>query len=178
MLLTPTSGAVGLITIVYLSDRFHERSGFAALAMFISVIGYIVLIASKNNQLRYGFLHVALIGAGTANPLVAAWLTDNTPDKATRAIVMGFYGWTNIAGVIAGQIFNHKYAPSYHISLIATLIIVLVGMFGFLGIRALYMLENKKRRRETEGWTYEQFEQEKFNAKRVGHQKRYFIFRY
>lgn len=69
--------------------------------MFISVIGYIVLIASKDNQLRNGFLYVALIGAGIANPLVAAWLTDNTPNEATRAIIMGLYGW--------------KYTPSFNL---------------------------------------------------------------
>ncbi|KAJ5812199.1 hypothetical protein N7474_008500 [Penicillium riverlandense] len=171
-------GAVGLTTIVWLSDYFRERSGFAALSMFISIIGYIVLITSSNNQLRYGFLHIAMIGAGTANPLIAAWLTDNTPDQATRAVIMGFYGLTNIAGVIAGQIFRSSYAPTYHVSLVATMVIVLVGMFGFLGVRGLYMLENRNRRREIATWSDEQFQAERMDARKQGHAKRYFIFGY
>ncbi|KAJ5991678.1 hypothetical protein N7451_007402 [Penicillium sp. IBT 35674x] len=171
-------GAVGLMVIVWLSDHFHERSGFAILSMLISIVGYIVLIVSKSNQLRYGFLHVALIGAGTVNPLVAAWLADNTPNKATRAIIMAFFGLSNLSAVIAGQIFRDSYAPSYHVSLVAVLVIVLVGMFGFAGIRGLYILENRKRKRETASWTAEQYEAERVNPNRHGHEKRYFIFRY
>jgi MFS family permease len=89
--------------------------------MLIGLIGMIVFVASPTtaNKLRYGFMHVALIGAGSANPLVAAWLSDNTPDKATRAIFMGFFGWSNLAGVISGQIFKARYAPTYRISIVS-----------------------------------------------------------
>ncbi|KAB8256186.1 major facilitator superfamily domain-containing protein [Aspergillus pseudonomiae] len=171
-------GGVGLLTIVWLSDRFHERSGFAILSMLISIVGYIVLIASKSNKVRYGFLHVALIGSGTANPLIAAWLTDNTPDHATRAVTMGLFGLTNISAVIAGQIFRESYAPSYRISVIAVLIIVAVGLLGFAAIRGLYMLENRRRKKETENWTAEEYEAERLNSRRIGHEKKYFVLRY
>jgi hypothetical protein len=101
-------GVVGLYSILWLSDHFQDRSLFIALAEAISLVGFIVLIASDlhSEKLRYAFLHIALIGAGTANPLVAAWVQDNTPDTATRSIIMGLFGWSNIAGVIAGQIFR------------------------------------------------------------------------
>lgn len=78
-----------MIVIVCLSDHFRERPGCAILAMVISIAGCIILIASSNNKLSYGFLPVALIGAGTAVASIVASLIDNRPDKAIRAIFMG-----------------------------------------------------------------------------------------
>lgn len=137
-----------------------------------------MLIASDNDKLRYGFLHVALIGSGTATPLIAAWLTDNTPEKETRAITMSFFGISNVSAVIAGQIFRDSYAPSYITSLIITLAVVATGMLGFAGVRGLYMLENRRRRKEISSWTMEQYEDERTTLSRRGHEKRYFTFRY
>ncbi|PKS06224.1 hypothetical protein jhhlp_006970 [Lomentospora prolificans] len=171
-------GAVALITWVWLSDHFKQRSLVASAAMFVSIIGYIILIASHDDKVRYGSLFLVMIGAGSINPLSAAWINDNTPDKATRSIMMGIYGWNNVAGVIAGQIYSSKYAPSYKTSVKATLGIVALGATGFLVSRGLYMLENKKRRREIENWTEEQFEEEKANMDRQGHNKKYFVFGY
>jgi MFS family permease len=148
--------------------------------MLIGIIGMIVFVASPltATSLRYGFIHIALIGAGSANPLVAAWLTDNTPDKATRAIFMGFFGWSNIAGIIAGQVYKKKYAPSYKIPIVITLAIVAVGMIGFLAVRITFMIENKKRKRTISGWMEEDFEAERRDATRRGHMKRFFVYGY
>ncbi|KAH8660081.1 major facilitator superfamily domain-containing protein [Xylariales sp. PMI_506] len=170
--------AMALITLVWISDRFKERSLVSAAAMFVSIIGYIGLIVSSNNKVRYGFLFVVMIGAGSINPLSAAWLNDNTPDKATRSIIMGIYGWNNVAGVIAGQVYSSKYGPSYRTSASVTLGIVALGTVGFVISRVLYMLENKKRKAEIEGWSEEQFEEEQMNGQRRGHEKKYFLFGY
>ncbi|KAL3483084.1 major facilitator superfamily domain-containing protein [Aspergillus germanicus] len=173
-------GAVALTTFVYISDRFRERSLTAATAMFFSIIGYIALIAcgTGKNNIRYGFLFVIMIGAGSVNPLTAAWLNDNTPDKATRSIVMGLYGWNNVAGVIAGQIYSSKYGPSYYTSVCITLGIVAFGMLGLVGTRVSYMLENRRRRRLIEGWSEEEFERERADTSKRGHEKRFFMFGY
>lgn len=171
-------GAVALVSWVWLSDHFKERSLVAATAMFVSIVGYIPLIVSKDEKVRYGFLFVIMIGAGSINPLSAAWLNDNTPDKGTRAIIMGIYGWNNVAGVIAGQVYSSKYAPSYKASVAATLGIVAFGAAGFVASRALYMLENRRRRREIDNWTEEDFEEERENMRRRGHEKKYFMFGY
>jgi MFS family permease len=147
--------------------------------MLISIIGYIVLIIPTSGpRLRYGFLCVAMIGAGTPNPLVAAWLSSNTPDKATRAIVMGLFGWANLAGVVAGQIWLSEYAPTYRVPLMITMILVAIGIVGFLFMRGVYMYANYKRRRLVATWTPEQLEEEKRSTTRRGHEKRYFVYSY
>jgi hypothetical protein len=170
--------AVALLSWVWLSDHFKERSLISSAAMFISMIGYIALIASHSDHVRYGFLFVIMIGAGSINPLSAAWLNDNTPDKATRSIIMGIYGWNNVAGVIAGQVYSAKYRPTYYVSLSITLGIVALGAVGFLLSRVLYMIENKRRRSLITGWTDEDFEDERNTTVRRGHEKLYFMFGY
>ncbi|KAH8896134.1 hypothetical protein GQ53DRAFT_761096 [Thozetella sp. PMI_491] len=76
------------------------------------------------------------------------------------------------------QVYSAKYGPSYGISASITLGIVVFGTVGFLLSRALYMLENRRRRRKISGWTEEQFEEEQTNLGRLGHVKKYFIFGY
>jgi MFS family permease len=146
--------------------------------MSIGVVGMIVLISTSNQKLRYGFAHIALIGAGTSNPLVAAWITDNTPEKATRAVIFGFYAIGNLSGIITGQIFKSRYAPSYRIPLMATMIIVCVGVVGVFVVRFCFMWENRRRARMMAGWNDEDFEREKADAARRGHQKVFFVYGY
>lgn len=120
-------GACGLFVFVYLSDRFKERSIVVACSMMLAVVGLVVMYTSDNPKLRYGFVHVCLAGAFTAGPLIVAWLAGNTPEKvsdrknhcrgfadifqAKRSIIIGMNGYSNLAGVIAGQLYKSKYAP-------------------------------------------------------------------
>jgi hypothetical protein len=79
--------------------------------MILGMIGCIVMAASTQNQLRYGFAHVCMSGVFAGGPLIAVWLAGNTPWKGTRSVILGVNGWSNLAGVIAGQIFKSRYAP-------------------------------------------------------------------
>ncbi|KAL4936396.1 hypothetical protein BDV06DRAFT_216710 [Aspergillus oleicola] len=165
-------GAVALLVFVWVSDPFRERSITAAVAMTFSIIGYIVAIAcgTLRNNLRYGFLFVIMIGAGSVNPLTAAWLIDNTPDKVTRSTVMGLFGWKNVAGVIAGQVYLSKYGPGYRASICITLGIVAFGLLGFLGTRAAYMFENRRRKKLIANWKEEDFDREGADLDKSGEQ--------
>lgn len=102
-----------MLIIVYSSDAFHERSLHIICGTLLGMVGCIVMASTSTGQekLRYGFVHVCMAGIFTAGPLVAAWLAGNTPWRGTRSVVLGVNGWSNLAGVIAGQLFNAKYAP-------------------------------------------------------------------
>jgi MFS family permease len=172
------SGAIGLFISVYISDRFHERSLVICGSMLVALIGFIVLTVSSNNALRYGFLHICLAGASNISPLMAAWLTDNTPDSGTRSIIIGINGYSNLAGVIAGQLFKTKYAPSYQYPLKVTMVLVIIGMVGFGSLRVVYMWTNRSRARKVENWTADDFETERRNSERRGDQKLSFVYGY
>lgn len=121
-------GACGLFVFVYLSDRFKERSIVVSCSMVLAIIGLVVMYTSDRPKLRYGFVHVCLAGAFTAGPLIVAWLAGNSPEKvcrhsclelpgtnklnqAKRSIIIGINGYSNLAGVIAGQLFKSRYGP-------------------------------------------------------------------
>jgi sugar phosphate permease len=104
-------GVAGLLCMVWSSDHFKERTLHTAGGMCIGIVGCVVMATSTDTQLRYGFAHVCMAGVFVGGPLLAVLLAGNTPWKGTRSVMMGVNGWANIAGVIAGQIFKHKYAP-------------------------------------------------------------------
>ncbi|CAI4215824.1 unnamed protein product [Parascedosporium putredinis] len=141
-------GAVALITWVWLSDHFKQRSIVASTAMFISIIGYIMMIASHDDKVRYGSLFLIMIGAGSINPL----------------------------GGLDQRQHPRQGNPLHHDGHLR--LEQRRGPTGFQVSRFLYVLENRKRRREIETWTEEQFEEEKATAERQGHNKKYFLFGY
>jgi hypothetical protein len=51
-------------------------------------------------------------------------------------------------------------------------------MVGFLGVRLTFMMENRKRAKLISEWVEEDFENERRNAARKGHMKRFFVYGY
>ncbi len=169
---------VGLTLFVISSDRFRERSVHTVVGMLLGLIGCAVMAGSSDPKLRYGFAYVCLSGVFAGGPLIAVRLAGNTPWKASRSFVLGLNGWANLAGVIAGQLFKSSYAPSYSYPLTVTMILTAVGMVGFLFVRGIYILENKKRRKIMAGWDEHNFIEEQNSSERRGHQRYTWIYGY
>ncbi|KAI5477464.1 MFS general substrate transporter [Pseudohyphozyma bogoriensis] len=168
--------AVGLSAFVYSSDRFRERSLHSAAGMVLAIVGLAVMRSSSNNQLRYGFLHVCLAGAFVAGPLLVAWLAGNTPAPGSRAVIIGINGYSNIAGVIAGQLFKAQYAPSYKYPLTVTMILIVVGIVILLSMRLVLMRLNSQRRKKLATMSPAEIEAERLSNERRGDRKTTFIY--
>lgn len=82
-----------------------------------------------------------------------------------------------MAGVIAGQLFKASYGPSYRYPLIITMILIAVGMVGLCTLRGLYMIENRRRRKEIANWDEARFALES-SADRRGDQRHTWIYSY
>jgi len=176
MSVTPFFAAyAGLLAFQKSSDHFKERSLHTVVALCLSVVGLAVMIGSKNNILRYVFLHVCIGGAFAPGTTIAAWLADNTPDPSIRVVVFGLLGITPISQVIAGQIYQRKYAPSFRTPLIIAMGITITAIVIFSSVRVLYMIENAKRRKLIANMTPEEIEEEKYSSVRRGDRKRTFI---
>lgn len=171
-------GTVGLIIIVYSSDHLKERSLHTVFGMALGLVGCLVMATSGSEKLRYGFAHVCLAGVFAGGPLVAVWLASNTPGKAARSVILGINGWSNLAGVIAGQLFKSSHAPSYRYPLIVTMILIAVGMVGFCAMRGLYMWENRRRRRVILSWDEREYAEEQGRVDRRGDQKVTWVYAY
>ncbi|KAF2473731.1 MFS general substrate transporter [Lindgomyces ingoldianus] len=171
-------GACGLFAFVWSSDHFKERSIHTASSMILAIVGLIVVYVSETPKIRYAFVHICLAGAFTAGPLIVAWLAGNTPEKGMRAIIIGINGWSNLAGVIAGQLFKPKHGPTYRYPLLVTMILIAIGACGFLSIRILLMCINRKRAQMISTWTVQEFEEESESSVRRGDQKPTFKYGY
>lgn len=75
-------GALGLLVAVNISDRYRQRAYVAIVATCISTIGLIVMEASNNPRLRYGFTNICLMGTFVGGPLGLAWIIVG-PDSLT-----------------------------------------------------------------------------------------------
>ncbi|KAK3667341.1 hypothetical protein LTR22_001857 [Elasticomyces elasticus] len=170
------AGTIGLLIIVYSSDHFRERSMHTVGGMSLGIIGLIVMATSTDTQLCYGFAHVCMAGVFVGGPLLAVWIAGNTPWKGTRSVIMGVNGWSNIAGVIAGQLFKSKYRPRYETPLIITMAIMVFGICGLGFLKFMYLRENKKRARDIANWDEADFASEAASTERRGDQKRTFMY--
>ncbi|KAL4941789.1 hypothetical protein BDV06DRAFT_235820 [Aspergillus oleicola] len=171
-------GTVGLIIIVYSSDKLKERSLHTVFGMALGLIGCLVMATSHAENLRYGFAHVCLAGVFGGGPLVAVWLASNTPFKASRSVILGINGWSNLAGVIAGQLFKEEYAPSYQYPLVVTMVLIAVGMVGFCAMRGDYMWESRRRRSVILGWDEGEYRVEQESGDRRGDRKVTWVYAY
>lgn len=62
------------------------------------------------------------------------------------------------------------------VPLTTTVILMAIGMAGFLFVRFMYQRENAKRLRIIEDWTHDQFEEEACSEERRGDQRRTFMY--
>jgi hypothetical protein len=190
-----SAGTAGLIVIVFVSDHLKERSLLTVFGMALGLIGCLAMQPRQSHNcdmdsLMYVFLVCLLEGLWLQFGLQAihhgrcvllalkSVIIANDNLQGSRAIVLGLNGWSNIAGVIAGQLFKPKYAPSYQYPLVVTIILLVVGMFGFCVLRGLYMLENRRRREETAVWDEARFNEEVFSDERRGDQRYTWIYSY
>lgn len=74
-----------------------------------------------------------------------------------RSLIISFNWYSNIAGVIAGQLFRPRYAPSYGYPLKVTVVVLIsVGMLGFISMRGIYMYTNYWRAEKIADWDEQQ----------------------
>jgi hypothetical protein len=106
------------------------------------------MYTSSGPKLRYIFTHICLARAFSAGPLIVSWLATNTPLLGPRSSIIGINGYSNIAGVMAGQLFKAEYTLSYGFPLKITVDLVSRGMLGFLGVRAAYVCTDYWRARK------------------------------
>lgn len=68
----------------------------------VAICGYIMLLASKKNSVRYGGTFLVASGVFVGSPMVMGWLSNNTAPHFKRATATGFQiAFANCAAFIA-----------------------------------------------------------------------------
>jgi len=153
-------GAVGLWIICYSSDHFKERSIHFLVALSTVILGLILAVALTGPKARYAALCILQIGNFATGPLGASLLTNNTPNPGHRAMALSVNGWSNVGGIIGGQLFRAQFAPRYLIPFYCSLAFTIFSWLLMLGLRFNFIRINKWRANKVMAMTPEEVEEE------------------
>jgi hypothetical protein len=91
---------------------------------------------------------------------------------------MGVNGWSEVATVIANQMFKDQHAPTYRTPLGFSLLLLGISLIGFQLVRWTYSRLNRSRVEETKSWTREQLGQEMAKDKSRGDHLKTYLYGY
>ncbi|KAH9896304.1 major facilitator superfamily domain-containing protein [Xylariomycetidae sp. FL2044] len=107
-----------------LADRVGQRGIFMIFFNCIAIIGFIMLIATEHNGVKYAGTFFAACGIYPNVPQGVAWNGNNMGGSTKRGVGIAMQiGFGNLGGVISGFLYQAKDKPQYypgHGTLIAT----------------------------------------------------------
>ena len=107
-------GGISFFLVAYFADRTGRRALFMLCFGIFPIIGYILLLASYSNGVRYFACYVIIFGGYTIVALNITWINGNIAPHYKRATALGMNQTIgNLAGVIAGQIYIASESPRY-----------------------------------------------------------------
>lgn len=136
-------------TTVYFSSKYNVRAPFIIGAAIVSIIGYILLIASTSPGVQYFGVHLAAAGVYTGNSLLLSWPGENVSGQAKRAVAVALQISVGDIGAIAGCLI---YRPTLSSHLYRTPNLIAIGYLLFAIAMTTYLwvvmsVENRRRDR-------------------------------
>ncbi|KAI0486926.1 MFS transporter-like protein [Xylaria cf. heliscus] len=111
----PNLGAVlSVLLVTRMSDYAKARGPFMAVFCLIAIAGYIMLLATKDNAVRYAGTFLVAIGVFPNSALIMGWLSNNLAPHFVRATGVGFLiAFANTSAFISTFIYLPKDQPDY-----------------------------------------------------------------
>jgi len=98
----------------FTADRYKNRGAFNLIFFTIGLVGYSILIASRDPKLSYAATFLAATGI---YPLIAntiVWAANNTEGSYKRSVTLGMViGFGNLNGVVSSNIYRAVQKPWY-----------------------------------------------------------------
>ncbi|KAI0804154.1 MFS transporter-like protein [Xylaria sp. FL0064] len=145
----PNVAAVFAVLIVTrLSDYVKARGPFMALNCLITAAGYIMMLATDNNAVKYAGTFIIAIGVYPNSALIMGWLSNNMAPHFVRATGIGFLiAFANTSAFISTFIYLPKDMPDYTLGHSVSLGAIVLCLI-LVCTQALYLgWENRKRAR-------------------------------
>lgn len=164
------------LLVAICSDRLQHRFGFCMLGICVASVGYAILLSRDLVPIgaRYAALFLVVVGCYITQPIIIAWIQNNSsghykryiyPDPDCSAPILIHFprsissammiGFGNLGGITASNIFISTEAPYY-----TTGYSVSLGMLWMCGICCVILFfgarrENKRRARGERDWRLE-----------------------
>lgn len=143
------------IIVAICTDRLRHRYAFAMLGIFLTTIGYGILLAQEYVQVSTRYIALFLVAAGSniTQPVVLVWLNNNMGGHYKRSLSAAMQiGFGNCGGIVASNIYITTQAPTYPIGFGVSLALMLIcGLFCTVLLIGLRMENIKRDRGERDG---------------------------
>ncbi|KAI6781904.1 uncharacterized protein J7T54_005114 [Emericellopsis cladophorae] len=145
LLSVPPYAVAALLTVAvgFLGDRTQRRGYCNMATVTIGMVGFIMLIASSNPQIRYAGTYLGAAGIYPTISITLSWVNNNTEGSLKRAFVLGMVvGCGNLNGVVFSNIYLDREKPRYwtgHGVVLAYQAVFLLGgtVFMHFGLKKL-----------------------------------------
>ncbi|KAL8777120.1 MAG: hypothetical protein Q9213_008001 [Squamulea squamosa] len=150
LLSVPPYAAAACLTVLigYIADRTHKRGICNMSVSILGVIGFAMLLGSKEPAVQYAGTFLGALGIYPCIANTITWASNNTEGVYKRGVTLGFViGWGNLNGVVSSNIYRSKDKPTYYVGhgvVFSYLVLFLLG-----GSSLMYVLlrrENANRR--------------------------------
>ncbi|KAK7203381.1 major facilitator superfamily domain-containing protein [Myxozyma melibiosi] len=151
------SGAVVLLLLAFMSDKYRLRSPFIAIGFLLPVLGFIIYLAISdvNAHLNVAYFACFLMTAGIAAPsvLLSTWFSNNIPSEGQRAALTGVgVPLANLMGLVSANVFREQDRPRYVLALTVTAAFGVLGVVVSSAMGAWMKYDNNRRDRRQNAW--------------------------
>ncbi|KAH7021930.1 major facilitator superfamily transporter [Ilyonectria destructans] len=133
----------------YVADRHGQRGIYMIGFGLLSIVGFVMLIASHNNTVKYIGCFLAAAGVFPNVPQGVAWNGNNIGGSVKRGVGIAMHiGFGNLGGMIAGFMFQSKYSPEFYPGYGAVIGFLTMSLIGSIFMTTYLRRENARRDRE------------------------------
>ncbi|KAK0719046.1 major facilitator superfamily domain-containing protein [Apiosordaria backusii] len=140
------AGFVVVILTAHFSDKVRNRGGFIAAGTVVGIAGYVMLLVSDQNAVKYAGTFLIAMGVFQASPMLMGWVANNLASHYVRAVGVGIViSIANCSAFIGTFIYLQRDAPKYALGHSISLGALVITLF-LTGLQVSYLSwENGKR---------------------------------
>ncbi|KAF8472823.1 major facilitator superfamily domain-containing protein [Kalaharituber pfeilii] len=152
LLSVPPYAAACILTIIvgWLADRYNKRGVFNIGISLLGVLGFSILLGSRNIPLSYVATFLGALGIYPCISNTITWVSNNVEGVYKRGVTLGIViGWGNLNGVMSSNVYRGQDAPHYTLGHAIVLGYLAIGLLG--GSILNYILLTKENKRRSAG---------------------------
>ncbi|KAI5848604.1 major facilitator superfamily domain-containing protein [Morchella snyderi] len=157
LLSVPPYAAACVLTVLigWAADRTNKRGIYNIGVSLVGILGFAILLASRNAALSYVGVFLGALGIYPCIPNTITWVSNNVEGVYKRGVTLGFViGWGNLNGVMSSNVYRGRDKPHYTLGHAIVLGYLAVGLLGgsILNYVLLQRENNKRKNGERDVW--------------------------
>ncbi|GAA5918963.1 hypothetical protein JCM1841_002660 [Sporobolomyces salmonicolor] len=138
--------SVWAVAMSYLSWKTRRHGLFIAGSTMLTVVGYIMFLASSNPHVAYGGAFLTFTGALPCGPFFLSWAVSNSGTPTMRAVTAAIVpAWGALGAMASVWLYLPQFAPRYIPGNIVNVVCAVAAVALALVLTAYCIWENKQR---------------------------------